>query len=141
MSRLTPAEAAQKQVTRGSAAVKDYKDGVARVTEAPGAKAAKKQDKALAGFQEAVTSGRWARRVSAVSLEDWKKAATDKGANRIATGLTAAQGKLEKVYAEMFPFQDNLQNTIRNMPDAGLEDSIQRSAAWIRGMAEFKKRR
>jgi len=47
---------------------------------------------------------------------------------------------MNNFYTQLFPFQDSLAGTVRNMPDLTLEDSISRMTAWVRGMAEFKLR-
>jgi hypothetical protein len=114
--------------------------GVLAVTEAPGAKAAKKSDKMLANLTAAVQSGRWAKRVGAVSLSDWQNAMTTKGATRLAAGIEAGKGKMEAFAAELLPFQDDLSKKIAQMPDLTLEDSIARATQWMRGMSTFKKR-
>ena len=69
---ITPEEFAEKHARRLKAAVEDIRAGVERVTESPTAKAAAKQDKMIARLQEAVSSGKWAARLKAVPLEDWK---------------------------------------------------------------------
>ena len=43
--------------------------------------------------QEAIASKRRAAKLAEVSDEQWKKAALDKGANRIASGMTASKEK------------------------------------------------
>ena len=141
MSRLTPSEAREKHARNLKAAVRDIERGVDRVTEAPGAAAARKQDKMLANVMEAVSSGKWARRVAAVPLEEWKDKMKNKGIGRIASGIDASAAKMEEFYAELFPFQDSLQGKIKGMPDLTLEDSISRASEWMRGMAKFSKSR
>ena len=141
MSKLTPGEAREKHARNLKASVEDIRRGVDRVTEAPGAAAARKQDKMLANVTEAVSSGKWARRVAAVPLEEWKRKMKEKGVGRIASGVDASAAKIESFYAELFPFQDSLQGKIDSMPDLTLEDSISRAAEWMRGMAKFSRTR
>ncbi len=138
--KLTPQEYAEKHARRATAAIPDMVKGVQAVTEAPGAKAAKKADKMLANLTASVQSGRWAKRVGAVSLSDWQNAMITKGATRLAAGIEAGKGKMEAFAAELLPFQDDLSKKISTMPDLTLEDSIGRATAWMRGMATFKKR-
>ena len=59
--------------------------------------------KAIAGealyaqkVQEAVASGRRARKLAEVSDEQWRAAALDKGASRIATGMVASKAKYQR---------------------------------------------
>lgn len=139
MSRLTAQQAQQKQAQRLKNASQDIKDGINRVTEAPGQKAAKKQEKMLQNITEAITSGKWARNTAKVSVEDWKKAAIEKGVPRISAGIDAAAPKTIAFFEQLFPFQDNLKQKVDAMPDLTLDDNIQRAATWMRGMAGFKK--
>lgn len=139
MPNLSPKEAAEKWAQRAAAAVPDYKRGVDRVTESPMAKAAKSVDKLMANFMEAVTSGRWAASLENVSLEEWKRAASEKGAARLAQGVQGAVGKQTAYYEKAFPFIERLQREIASMPNLTIEDSIARAAHMMRSMHEFKK--
>ena len=138
--KLTPQEYAEKHARRTVAAIPDMVKGVQNVTEAPGIKAANKADKMLTNLTAAVQSGRWAKRVGAVSLTDWQTAMTTKGAQRLAAGVEAGKGKMEQFASELIPFQDDLSKKIAALPDLTLEDSINRATQWMRGMAQFKKR-
>lgn len=140
MSRMTPQEAREKWARRLKASIPDIEAGVDRVTEAPGKKAAAKADKMLAGITEAVRDGTWARRVGAVSLEEWKSKMKSKGVGRIAAGVDAAAGKAEDFFSQLFSYQDGLQGKMDAMPDLTLEDSINRMTTWVRDMAKFSKK-
>lgn len=141
MPKLTPTEAAQKWASRATGAVEDYRKGVQRVTESPTAKAAAAADKMLIKVMEAINSGRWARALEDVSLEDWKKATSEKGTARMASGVQGSIHKQEAYYREVFPYLETLQAEIAAMPNLTIEDSITRAAHFMRGMNEFKKRR
>ena len=134
---ITAEEFAEKHARRLKNAVEDIRVGVGRVTESPTAKAAMKQDKMLSRLQEAVTSGKWAARLRAVPLEEWKAATIDKGINRIAAGIDAAHDKQVRFAAQLLAFEGTLQAVIDKMPDLTLEDSVSRATAWIRGMSKF----
>ena len=139
MPKLTPQQAAQKQVRNLSNAIEDVRRGVEAVTESPTEKAAGSEDAYMAGIQRAVTSGKWARGLRRVSLQDWKTAFINKGLNRIAPGAQAAQGKVENFYRDFFPFLQEAQNEIDTMPKATLEDSIQRMTTFIRRVASYQR--
>ena len=139
MAKLTPEQAAEKLTRRLTGATQDIAAGVARVTVAPGAQAAQKQDKMLQHLTEKVQDGTWARRVAAVSVEDWKKQMTEKGIGRISQGIQSARPKLVEFFGKLLPFQDSLQGSIKGMPDTTPEDSINRMVAWTRGMSKFRK--
>lgn len=141
MAKLTPQEAVAKQAARLKGATEDIRRGIDRVSEAPGVKAAAKQDKMLAGITEAVQSGKWAQRVSAVTLEEWKRKTRDVGVNRIAAGIDAAQPKMLAFYEQLIPFQENLQREVGKMPDITLEDNLARMTTFVRGMSQFRFKR
>ena len=132
-------EVASKWARRAQAATQDLTNGINSVKEAPGAKAAAKQQKMLTNITAAIQSGKWADRVSAVTLADWKKAMIEKGVSRYGQGVQAAEGKMQNFMSELLPYQESLKSTVSNMPDLTLEDSIARMSAWTRGMANFKK--
>lgn len=141
MPIMTPKQAADKWSQRTTAAVADYKAGVLRVTESPTAKAAMAADKMLQNIMEAIQSGRWKAALEAVSLEDWKKATSEKGAGRMAQGVQGAVNKQEAYYTEVFPVLERIQREIEGMPNLTLEDSIARAAHLMREMHAFKNRR
>ena len=139
MAKLTPEQAADKLTRRLTGATQDIQQGVARVSVAPGSQAAQKQDKMLQHLTEKVQDGTWAKRVAAVSLEDWKKQMTEKGIGRISQGIQSARPKLVDFFGKLLPFQDSLSGTIKGMPDVTLEDNINRMTTFIRGMSKFRK--
>lgn len=139
--RLTPSEYREKHARRTKAAVEDMKKGVARVTEAPGAAAAAKEDKMRQKLNEALDSGKWKRNVAAVPLEEWKSKMINKGAARVAAGIDEAGPKVEKFGEQLISHQNSLLGKIDGMPDLTLEDSVSRATEWIRGMAKFEFRK
>lgn len=139
MPKFTPQELAEKHARRTTAAVQDMIKGVENVTVSPTEQAAAKQDKLVARWNEAITSGKWARNLRSVSLDSWKSSMKDKGASRVAAGIAGAKDKMIAFYAELIPFQSDLSAKISQMPDLTIEDSIARATAQIRGMANFRK--
>ena len=139
MARVTPEQMAEKWARRTSAASQDYVAGINRVTEAPGVAAAAKQDKYVAGVQEAAASGKWANRVASVSLADWKRLAADKGAGRIAAGVQGAQTKYQRFAREFLPFLDGIVAEVNAMDDTTLEARIQRSVEYQRKASGFQR--
>ena len=90
MPRVRPG-AFERWVKRASIATEDYRQGV----QAPrrnwkeatlAAREAWRQ-----GVQQAISQGRWERRVSATRNEDWEEKAATLGADRYAPGVQAAQ--------------------------------------------------
>jgi len=139
--RVTPAEFVEKHARRTTAAIPDYTAGVERVTEAPGKKAAEKQAKMKANLVKAIDSGKWGRRVAAVSLEDWKAAAGTKGAGRIASGVEGASGKVLAFAEQVLPVLARIKGEVDAMPDLTLEDGIARMTKQVREMAKFEFKR
>lgn len=138
MPKLTPQEAQIKHARNLKASVSDIRDGINRVSTAPGQLAAAKADKMLMNLTEAVTSGKWARRVSAVPLAEWKQKAIEKGIPNIGRGIDLAAPKMVAFYSQLFPYQESLQARINSMPDLTLQDNIQKMIAWTEGMADFQ---
>ena len=136
---MTPQDYADKWARRTSAATQDYAKGINAVTEAPGIKAAAKAEKLLASLMEMINSGKWARRVAGVSLQDWKNAAINKGQGRIAAGVENAKTDMTKFATELLAFEKTVQAEVEAMPDTDLEARILRANHFMRRMAEFER--
>lgn len=137
MAKINPAEAAEKWARRLSGATEDIRAGVERVTEAPGAAAAKKKDKYVAGLRDSVD--KWERNTRAVTLEDWKDKTLNVGLSRVASGAQANQGKTQKFFEEFLPHLDRGVSQVRSMPDTTMEDRINRAVAMMRHNSQFKR--
>jgi hypothetical protein len=140
MARMTPEDFADKLIRRGSAAVEDYKKGVADVSVAPTVLAVKKLDKMRQRFLDAMDTGKVKRRMEGVSLEDWKNATLTKGSSRIASGLTASKDKIIEFASEFLPFQESIVSKANVMPDTTMEDSINKMVYVVRETAKFQRR-
>lgn len=138
MAKVTAQEYAEKWKRRLSGAQEDIRRGVSKVTQSPGAQAAQAQDRMLSGVTDAVTSGRWARNVGAVSTEQWKQATLDKGLPRIASGAQAAESKMARVAATLLPAVDAAAAKARAMPKGTIEDSVNRAASFMRDMRNYR---
>ena len=139
MARVTAAQFQEKHARRLKASLQDIKAGVERVTENPMEKAAAREEKMKERLIAAVDSGKWARGLRAVSLEDWKKQLINKGIPRISAGIDAAAPKVTAFAEKLLPYIDEGVAQIKNMPDITLEDSIARMTTFIRHMANFKR--
>lgn len=132
MAKLTPAEFREKQARNLKNSIPDIVRGINAVTENPMTKAANASGKWATNT--AAAEPKWKARIGAVTMESWKKAAIEKGTVRIASGIDAAAPKVEAFAAVLLPFIDDLKKRVDAMPSASLEDSISRSAFWIREM-------
>jgi hypothetical protein len=140
MARVTPEQFADKWNRRIKGAVPDITAGIQRVTSSPGEAAAAKADKMLARVTEAVTSGKWAERVRSVTVEDWRRAALNKGIPRIAAGADGAVDKMREFASQLLPYLDRVVSEVQRMPDVTLEDAVARASHVIREMAKFRRR-
>ena len=138
MAKVNASEFREKHARRLKASTADIQRGIERVTTAPGKLAALKADKMKAKIVESIDSGRWAKKVGAVSLSDWQTKAISKGIPRIASGIDAAKDKVEAFASRLLPAVDAAVAKVKNMPDLTLEDSINRASAYMREMAKFK---
>jgi len=134
--KITPEEAAEKWERKMQAASTDYAAGVGRVTKAPGQAAAENIDGYIRGVQE--NAQRWKKKVAAVSLEEWKDKAINKGASRLGPGATAARAKMMEQTKRNFANIESVKSAVDQMPGQTLDQRIAKSAAFIRGMAEKK---
>ncbi len=141
MAKLTAAEFREKHARRLTASVEDIRRGIDRVTVNPCELAVAKKDKMLANLTASVVDGRWERGLARVSLEDWKTKTRDVGVGRIAAGIQAAGPKVEAFAEELLPHIDAGQAKLKSMPDITLEDNIARMSAFVRHMANMKRRK
>lgn len=140
MAKLTASEYREKHARRLKGATTDIQRGVERVVDSPMEKAASKQDKMREGIVKAIDSGKWARGLKRVSLEEWKSKMVNVGVGRIAAGIDAAADKVEAFAAELLPHIDSGRDKIKRMPDVTLDDSINRMVEFTRHMASFERR-
>jgi hypothetical protein len=136
MTRVTPQEGTTKWVNRLSAAVPDVQAGIAKVTEAPGMKAAQKSAK----YQQNVVAAfpKWKNNVAAVGLSEWQQAATQ-GTSRIAQGAQQKQNKYQTFASSFYPYLDAGVAKVKSMPDTNFEDRVQRAVAMMRYNANYKR--
>jgi len=140
MARVTPEEFADKHNRRLKAALPDMEAGIRKVSQAPTAKAAAKQEKMKQRLIARIDDGTWAARLKAIGLDEWKEKAISKGVPRVSAGIDAARKKVEDFAAQLLPHIDAGKAAIEKMPDITLEDSINRMSTFIRHMAKFKKK-
>ena len=127
-----PTQVAQKWVNNTSGATQSYTDGVNAVTVAPGRAAAAQADVWAANVANA--KAKFQRNSAAVSLEDWKAAATSKGAQRLGTGVTAAQAKFQTFMTRHLQIVDSVKSSLP--PRGSKEQNIQRAVAMMRGVMQ-----
>lgn len=134
MARVTADEYASDWAKGLTGASERIRRGVNKVTEAPGAKAAKESTRYVQGVQNKVDL--WKRRVSEVPLDEWKRMLLDKGLGRIAQGVTSAQPAQVAMAQKLLAEVDAAVNEANKIPRGDVEASIQRAAAFIRRMSK-----
>ena len=138
MPRKTNASEARQYWASGMAnAGPKINAGIDRVSTAPGVKAAAKKDKYVAGVT--ASQDLWARRVAAVDLGTWQTRAKA-GVSRIAEGAQQKGDKYGTAVGPVFAHMDSVLSRVDSMPDNTLEQRIQKSAEYQRGMAQYKSR-
>ena len=140
MARVSPSEYAEKWARRLKASSEDIRRGISRVTEAPGVAAAKQVDLMKTNINRSIDDGTWARKVAGVSLEDWKRKATDKGIARIGVGVDAAQSDQVQMAEKLLADVDAAVAEVNQTPRGDLEANITRMTTFARGMAKRKRR-
>jgi hypothetical protein len=128
---MTAAQWLQKWGNGLNGAATAIKAGVSSVSTAPGAAAAAKQDKMLSGVTQAITSGKWAKNVSAVSLQSWQNSMTTKGIANIASGVTSAQAnKVQKIQQTLDQNHAAVQ-AVSGMPTDTADQRMQKALAFM----------
>jgi len=132
---------AQNWANGMGAAGEKIRAGIQAVNESPTAKAARRVDAMIAGMQRAAAEGKIQRGLEAVSLEDWKRAALDKGISRIAGGAQTAKPKVQEFFQEFIPHLQAGLQALEAMPRGDVEQNINRATAMMRHNAKFRKSR
>lgn len=136
--RVTPDQYASRWGSGLKANVEKIREGVGRVTVSPGKTAAARADKWHAAMTQTSTRDKWARRIGAMTLEEWQRSMIAKGINRIAAGVDEAQPKMVAYAEVLIPHQNALLAQLEKMPDVTLEDNINKMVTFIRGMAKLQ---
>lgn len=139
MVKISPSEYSEKWARKLKGSTEDIRRGIERVTEAPGVKAAQKQEKMKQNLLKSIDDGTWARRVASVDVSEWKDKALKKGIGRISQGVDEAGGKMQDFASEFFPHLEEGQRKVNAMPDITLEDNINRASEMMRHNAKFTR--
>lgn len=131
-----PNVVATKWKTNFSASGPSIEAGVRAVTESPGMAAARAKAKWLA--KVTASADKWAKNVSAVSLQAWQNAMLTTGLQRLQTGATAGEPKMAQFLNQFLPYLDRNKAAIDAMPTTDLESAIQKMAAQARYNAAFQ---
>jgi hypothetical protein len=118
---------------RLGASTQKISDGVDAVRVSPGTAAAAQAD--VWANNTVAAKEKFRKNTAAVSLGEWQEAMKTKGVQRIATGATAAQGKMEAFMGKLLPYQAAAKARI---PARGnFQQNVQRMVAWVTEMSKF----
>lgn len=117
-----------------------YTEGIQNTTKDPTALAVAQQGKLVNNFQQAVSSGRWARNLAKAGKSGWQSAALAKAANW-STGIQAGRSKYEAAAQVWYPIINSAAAQVQSMPKATIEDSAARSRAFMLALYNAKQSR
>lgn len=128
-----PNTAAQDWVNGLSSKTAKITSSVQAVTVAPGQAAARQ--KTVWAQNTMAATDKWANAVGRVTLGDWQTAMVNKGIPRIASGASAAQGKMVAVFQQLLPHIDRVKASLP--PRGTFEQNKARAVAMMDGMHAF----
>ena len=141
MSGLNPQSFAKKWSANTAAATAAMRDGANAVTESPGAKAAAAADRWAAGVQEALSNGKFAQNVGAVSIDQWRQAYIKKGIPRVATGTAEAIPLVEQFAAQLLPVTQRAKAECASMQQGKGAAAVARMMRNYEIMSQFRFQR
>lgn len=123
----TLTQVTEKYSANAGAAGPAWLQGVNNTSVDPTALAAANSAGYLAGVQAAVSSGLWARKLTAVGKTGWLAACDAKSGN-YATGISAGQQKYDSAMATWLPILQQTGAAAKAMPGQTIQQRIARSA-------------
>jgi hypothetical protein len=132
------AQTVQRWQESASAGQQRYVDGVQATTKDVVGLAIAAQPKLLAGFQQAVTSGRWARRLSERGTAGWKAATVAKASN-YSTGIQAGVQDYQRAMQVWLPIIQSAAQSVQAMPNVTFQDSLNRMTAFSTALHNAKQ--
>lgn len=112
--------------TKSSGAQQAFVDGVNNTSVDPTQRAIANQSALLSGFNNAVNSGYWARRLSAVGKSGWQSKTIAKAAN-YGTGIAAGKDAYAAAMSTWLPIIDQTAAAAKNMPGGSLGNNLARA--------------
>lgn len=131
---LSASDISEKWARRTKGAVADIQKGIMAVTESPMEAAVRKQDKMRTNLNAAIDSGRWAKGLQAVPLDQWRQTTAKKVGERLPGGIDAAMPKRQQFDQYLVNTLNTILPKVKAMPDLTMEDSLNRVRAVMEGM-------
>jgi hypothetical protein len=135
MTNMNAADLAKEWSQRLGASGEKMRSGIQSVKTAPGQTAARQKEVWAQNVMK--SKDKWASRVASVPLTDWQSAMIDKGLPRVASGATAAEGKMADFLGKLLPYEQNMVNSLP--PRGDFEQNLTRMTAAARKMKAFTK--
>jgi hypothetical protein len=126
----SPQAGADAWVQGAGASTGKWASGVQNTQKDIVGRAVAQQNVAMANYNEALSSGRWAARLQAVGNAGIKAAAAAKQAN-FGTGVANARDKYLAAAQKLYPYIAAGQSQIEAMPSGSIAASKARATAWI----------
>ena len=126
---LTAQQVSAKWLTNFGNAATAMTDGVNAVQTAPGQLAAAQATLWLQRLQQSQT--KWATRVSAVTLPEWKTAMINLGIPRAQQGASAKQANYTSFITDYMNFLSGAVAQVKSMPKGTLAQGIARASSMI----------
>lgn len=128
----------QRWQSGAQGAQQKYVEGVQQTSKDPIAAAIRAQSALLANFQQAVTSGRWARNLQAVGKGGWQQAVTAKAGN-YSTGITAGTDNYQAAMTTWLPRIQQAAAQVQTMPSGTLANNLARANAFATALYNAKR--
>ena len=116
-----------------------YADGVENPDKDWQASATAAKDRYQQEINKSIAEGRREKGIAKVGTAGWKSK-TLKKSGRWAEGVAGAEDEARAGLGPVLSFEQTLQTKVNAMPNATLADRKAKAAAWIDGMALYKKR-
>jgi hypothetical protein len=95
------------------------------------------QPKLLTNVTQAITSGRWARRLQERGTAGWKAATVAKAPN-YSTGIAAGVDDYQRAMQEWLPIIQSAAASVQSMPNTSFNDSLARMTAFATALHNAK---
>ncbi len=115
-----------------------YVDGTAAVPEAlnPMTRAAAQVNKWQTNVGSPQARAKWLAGLQRVTLQQWKDACRNKGANNLGIGAEQARQKMNAFFTRLMPAITTARQAIENMPSGTFEERMARFSTYARSMRD-----
>lgn len=131
------AQTVQRWAESAGTAQTRYSEGVQATQVDVVGRAVAAEAKLLSGFQQAVSSGYWRRRISEVGTPGWKAATVAKASN-YATGIAAGRDRYQQAMQTWLPIIQSAAAQVQSMPNNSFQDSLNRMTAYATALHNAK---